>query len=246
MRWQATAFAIGAYFVGLAVMAPATLVDVPLERATGGRLRLADAQGSLWSGSGNLEARDPAGREGFGTPVAWKLNPLELLRAKLAYELTFGPSSVRTRMVLTPSRIGFDHGDFAFPARALGLLLPKVGVLEPTGELHVRFGRLEAGARSFDGDVVLQWRNAGSALAGAAPLGDYELIVHGRGASLQAELRTLKGPVQLEGQGAWARGTKPALSATARIPPEEQDHLAPLMRLISVERGPGLFELKLP
>jgi general secretion pathway protein N len=246
MRWWLTAFAIGVYLVGLAVMAPATLLDVPLERATGARLTLAGATGSLWAGRAQLEARDPAGREGLGTPVAWKLDAPELLRGRLAYRLTTGTAGVRTKLVLMPGRLLVDNGDFTFPAQALGLAVPKLGALALTGELHVRFGQLEAGTRSLKGDIVMQWRDAGSALAGPAPLGDYELLVHGGGASVRAELRTLKGPVQLEGQGSWALGTRPALLATARIPPQERDHLAPLMRLISVERGPGVFELKLP
>ena len=61
MRWGA----LGVSFaLALAALAPATLIDARLERASGGRLRLAEAQGSLWSGAGWIEIRNADGRAG--------------------------------------------------------------------------------------------------------------------------------------------------------------------------------------
>jgi len=43
----------------------------------------------------------------------------------------------------------------------------------------------------------------------------------------------------------WTHGDSPAFLAMARVPPQHQQQLAPLLRLIAVERGDGSFELQL-
>ena len=63
------------------------------------------------------------------------------------------------------------------------------------------------------------------------------------GPSLHAVLRTLEGPLQLDGEGTWSNGVPPSYVATARVPAQHQEQLAPLLRLIAVERGGGRFEL---
>ena len=86
---------------------------------------------------------------------------------------------------------------------------------------------------------------SGSAFTRVSPLGDYELRFEGEGATVRASLRTLQGPLQLDGQGSWTRGANPEFLGTARIAPEQRQQLAPLMRMIAVERGEGNFELQL-
>jgi len=56
VRWPAPAFGLGVYAAALVALAPASLIDARLEQASGGRLRLAEAQGSLWAGSGWIAA----------------------------------------------------------------------------------------------------------------------------------------------------------------------------------------------
>jgi hypothetical protein len=77
------------------------------------------------------------------------------------------------------------------------------------------------------------------------PLGDYELRWKMQGPQGRATLRTLKGPLQLRGQGSWTVGRAPVFAATADAPPEIRGQLAPLLRMIAVERGAGHFELQL-
>jgi len=76
-------------------------------------------------------------------------------------------------------------------------------------------------------------------------LGDYELRLDGEGATVHAYLRTIQGPLRLEGKGSWANGNHPVFLATARVPAQHQQQLAPLLRLIAVDRGEGSFELQL-
>jgi hypothetical protein len=60
---------------------------------------------------------------------------------------------------------------------------------------------------------------------------------------VHAALRTLEGPLQLEGKGTWSNGAPPSFLVTAQVPAQHREQLAPLLGLIAVERGAGRFEL---
>ena len=129
-------------------------------------------------------------------------------------------------------------------AAALGLGMPKLAPFRLTGEVRVDIPRLSLQRGRADGDATLRWRAAGSALTPVSPLGDYEVHFKAVGPAVHAELRTLAGPLQLDGKGTWANGAAPSFLATARVPPQHREQLAPLFRLIAVERGAGIFELQ--
>jgi hypothetical protein len=73
-------------------------------------------------------------------------------------------------------------------------------------------------------------------------LGEYEVRFKAVGPAVHAALSTLEGPLLLEGKGIWSSGAPPSFLATARVPEQHQEQLAPLLRLIAVERGAGNFE----
>src|SRR5688572_26476843 len=81
------AVGLGAYILALIAIAPATLVDAGLQRASHDRLRLAEARGTLWSGSGQIEIRDKNGRAGVVRSVAWRVVPESLLRGNLVCDV---------------------------------------------------------------------------------------------------------------------------------------------------------------
>lgn len=245
MRWRLLVLGFAIYAAGLAAMAPATLLDARVERASGGRIRLAEARGTLWSGTAVVEVLDGAGRAEFAAPVAWRIGARSLLRARLVYGVAVGSPASRFTVAISPREIELENVDLRLPAAALGLGAPKLAVLGPTGAVRLHVARLAAGARRVEGGATLEWRNAGSALTPVAPLGDYELRIQGEGRSVRATLRTLKGPLRLEGGGAWVLGTRPALTATAEVGPRYRAQLAPLLGLIGVEQGAGRYALRL-
>ena len=244
-RWRLLAVGFGAYAIGLIVTVPATFVDAGLQRAGSGRLRLAEAQGTVWSGAGRLEIRDAGGRAGLAVRLAWRIMPSALLRARLAYEVELDQASSRFPVTISLSHIEVGNADIRLPAAALGLAVPKLAPLRLTSDVMLRLAGLSFGRTGMQGSTTLQWRAAGSAYTPISPLGDYELRVEGHGPVVRASLRTLQGPLQLDGQGSWAYGDNPVFLATARITPEHQRQLAPLLRLIALERGEGRFELQL-
>ena len=246
MRWWALALGAGLlYALALVATAPATMLDAELQRASDGRLRLAEARGSLWSGTGQLEMRDARGRSGAARRITWRLRPGWLLLARIGYEIELDPAPRPFALTISWSHIEIDKAEINLPAAALGLGLPKLAPLELTGDMRLRISSLSIGRDATRGSASLRWRAAGSALTPVSPLGDYEVRLEGEGAVARLTLLTLKGPLQLDGQGSWLSGRRPAFRATAQVPPELRQRLAPFLRLIAVERGAGHFALQL-
>jgi general secretion pathway protein N len=244
MRWIAPACGLGAFFLAaLIALAPAALIDARLERASDGRLRLAEAQGTLWSGAGWIEIRDADGRAGVARRLSWRVLPVSLLRARLVAEVELDQAIKPFPVTLSLSRVEIADAGINLPAAALGLGMPKLAPFRLTGEVLVNIPRLSLERGRMDGDATLQWRAAGSALTPISPLGEYEVTLKAVGPELHAALRTLDGPLQLEGKGTLSNGAAPRFLVTARVPAQHQDQLAPLLRLIAVERGAGTFEL---
>jgi len=243
MRWTAPALGLGAFAAALIAFAPATLVDARLERASGGRLRLAEAQGSLWSGAGWIEIRDAHGRAGVAKRLAWRVLPGSLLRARLVAEVELDQAARPFPVTISLSRIEIADAGISVPAAVLGLGMPRIAPLRLTGDVLVDIPRLSVERGRMDGDATLKWRAAGSALTPISPLGDYEVRFKAVGPAVHAALRTLEGPLQLDGKGTWSNGAPPSFLVTALVPPQHREQLAPLLGLIAVERGAGRFEL---
>jgi general secretion pathway protein N len=214
-----------------------------LERVSEGRLRLAEAQGSLWSGSGWLEIRDGQGRAGAAKPLKWRVLPASLLRGHLVAEVRLDQAPKPFPVTLSLSRIEIADASLNLPAAAFGVGLPKLAPLGLTGDLLITIPRLSLERGRINGDATLQWRRASSTLTSISPLGEYEVRFDAAGTSMQGVLRTLEGPLQLEGKGSWSNAAPPSFLITARIAPQHQEQLGALLRLIAVERGTGSFEI---
>lgn len=244
-HWRLIGLALGVYALALVVMAPATLIDSGLRQASEGRLRLAEAHGTVWSGRGQLEIRDAGRGTGISKNITWRARLAHLLRGRLVYAIALDHAAKGFPVTILPSRIEFADADINLPAAALGLAVPRLAPLEFTGDMMLHVARLAIARDTFQGNATLQWHGAGSTLAPVAPLGDYELRLEGDGAAVRASLRTLQGPLQLDGRGSWSHGSNPEFLGTARVPPQHQQQLSPLLRLIAVERGDGSFALQL-
>ena len=244
-HWRLIGVGLGAYVLGLIASAPASLIDANLERATEGRLRLAEARGTLWSGAGLLDFRDANGRSGVSKSIAWHVQPAYLVLGQLRCEVELDQTAKRFPVTISRERIELVDADVNLPAAALGLGVPKLAPLGLTGELLLRIARLSVARGAVQGNATLQWSAAGSAFSPVSPLGDYELRFDGDGSVVRATLRTLQGPVQLDGQGSWSVGASPTFLGNARVPPQHLQQLAPLLRMIAIDRGEGNFQLQL-
>ncbi|WP_124951705.1 type II secretion system protein N [Sulfuriferula thiophila] len=236
---------LAVYTLAIIITAPATLMDTALQRISQGKLRLVETQGTLWSGTGQLEIRDTSGRAGGAQSLAWHMQPASLLRGHLVYLLNLAQSTQPVTVTLSVSQVEITNADINLPATVLGLAIPKLAPLGLSGDLSLHVANLTFASDRMQGNTSLQWRDAGSAFTTVSPLGDYELTLNGDGATTHALLRTLQGPLKLDGKGTWANGDKPNFLATAQVPPQQQQQLDPLLRLIAVTRGAGSYELQL-
>ena len=244
-HWKLVTVGLAAYVLGLIATAPATLVDSGLQRASQGQVRLAEAQGTLWSGVGRIEVIDPVARSGIGIGLLWRFLPGSLLRGHLVYEVELDQATRRFPVTISPSRIEVANADVVLPAAMLGLGLRQLAPLQLTGDLVLHVPSLSIEGAQVRGAGTLRWQNAGSRLVTIFPLGNYEFQFDGGGSAVRVLLRTLQGPLQLDGGGSWATGTRPTLQITARVLPQQREQLAPMLQLIAVDRGDGTFTMQL-
>ncbi|MCK9285103.1 MAG: type II secretion system protein N [Rhodocyclaceae bacterium] len=245
MQWRLFVVGIGVYAVALAATVPATLADGLVREASGGRLRLAAVQGTLWSGAGQIELRTEGEDSGLTKRLTWHLQPKSWLHATLTYAVVTDQEPRPITVTISWSRIQFENIDISMPAWALGIAVPRLSSLELTGEIQLRANSLSFGRNDTQGSATLQWQVAGSTLTPVSPLGSYELRLVGEGPSVHAALNTLQGPLQLDGQGSWGNDRKPVFIASARMPPQFRQQLAPFLRMIAIERDDGSFALQI-
>lgn len=249
MRWRSVlaggGVLLGAYVSFLVVLAPATLLDVGLQRTTDGRLRLAQAHGTLWSGGGQLEIRNRAGQGVAGKELSWSLQPHALWRGRLDFAVAIGHAAARFPVRASLHGVEFSNVDFSLPARALGAVVPRLAPLDPRGELVFHIAKFTRAGATVLADGRVTWTDASSAVTTVAPLGAYELRFSNRAGSMHAVLHTRSGPLQLAGSGSWRGGDLPVFSVTARVVTAYRAQLTPLLRLVAVERGNGDFALQL-
>jgi len=148
-RWKLLAVGLGAYVLALLATAPATLADAGLRHASQGRLRIAEARGTLWSGSGAIELRAAPGQAGVAKSLAWRVVPQSLLRGQLVCDLKFAEASAGFPLTLSLSGIELANAEIRLPAALLGIGVPKLAPLGLTGEVLIHVANLSfAGARA--------------------------------------------------------------------------------------------------
>jgi general secretion pathway protein N len=243
-RRSLVAIGLATYALGVISLAPASLVGVGLPGASEGRLHLVEAQGTLWSGSGQIELRDAQGRSGVAKHLAWRLRPESLLRGQLVADIRLDREGRSFPLTVSPSGLAIADAEIRLPAAALGLAVPRLAALGLGGELDLRIPGAAIERGEWRGRAAVRLLNTGSAFMPIHPLGDYELNLDGRGAVVELLLHTLQGPLQLDGKGSWQIGHKPDFLAVAQVPPQHLQQLDPLLRLVAVERGAGRFELR--
>ncbi|HEU4459202.1 MAG TPA: type II secretion system protein N [Methylibium sp.] len=219
-RWAIWGALLGA-MVGLIVFAPAAWLASAVERATDGRLLLADARGSLWRGSavvvlaggtGSRDARALPGR------MDWTLRPAGLgLALHLRHACCLnGRPQVRVRPglgTLAVSMQGAPGWIGQWPAAWLAGLGTPWNTLELGGALRLTSPGLTLlsaqGRWRIEGSAALEVLNAASRVSTLPRLGSYRLNLGSNPAApgqALLELTTLEGALKLSGTGALGPG----------------------------------------
>jgi general secretion pathway protein N len=249
LRWGIGGAVVGT-IVGLIVFAPAAWLARAVASATGERLLLADARGTIWSGSAvPVLTGGPGSRDASALPgrMEWTLGPKGLgveLRARQAcclndtVALQIKPGLGRMQVVVVPSAGGWIG---QWPSAWLSGLGTPFNTMQLGGSL-----RLSSPGIAFEsvqgrwlarGRADVEVLNASSRLSTLDTLGSYRLSINGDASgTAQLTLSTLEGALQLTGSGTTgASGVR--FRGEARAAPGDETALSNLLNIIGRRDG---------
>ncbi|MGM9488695.1 type II secretion system protein N [Ideonella sp. YS5] len=260
-RWGVAGAVLGGV-LALVAFAPASWLADAVERASGGRLLLAEAEGSLWRGSALPVLTGGAGSKDAAvlpSRLDWSISPFfGGLRLKVAQpccidpglELEWRPGWNKVAIAVKPAAGPVGH----WPAAWLEGLGAPWNTLRPGGQLRLATQGLvlesQGGVWHVRGSADLDWLQASSRLSTMEALGSYRIglvgtpadpVADGAGAKAPAgrptiSLRTLDGALQLNGNGQWGeRGLK--FTGEARAAPGFETALSNLLNIIGRRNG---------
>jgi general secretion pathway protein N len=237
----------GIFCASLVVMAPASLLGAQLERFSGGRLSLANTNGTIWSGSGILLFRNDTQFISLGD-YAWQIRPAELPSNGLVYEVRHGEGAppMRARYAVLRQEAELSQWRMVLPAQILAVLSPQLKPYQLHGEVRLATDSLTFSAGGILGRATVDWMQAGSRLTDVYPLGDYRIQMAGTGAGLSIQLSTLAGKLRLSGSGQVVPGRGLTFNGEAQAAPgEQQEALTDLLHRVGPQTSPGVFALAL-
>jgi hypothetical protein len=200
-------------------LAPAALVDSRLAQITGGGVRLADTEGTVWRARGNLVA---------GTarmPIAWRLEAWPLLRGELRVHLAPDTNTVsdspRAGIAIADGRVSLRDVDATFPAAFFAAAAGPGAAWVVGGDLRVTATAMNWAPPSSDGEAHVQWRQARLAAVqstASLDLGDVSLPLKADGDRLFGSVSNDGGDLSVRGDIAFraAEGVEISLLLTPR------------------------------
>lgn len=221
-------------------LAPATLVASRLEQATGGTLRLAQTEGTIWHARGMLVT------ERVRLPIAWDLQFWPLLRGEARLRITPYAGTVsgppRADISLRTGAVSVRDAEVRIPAPMLAALaaVPEAWIVD--GDISVDAAALEWTPPSNRGEARIAWLHARLTPPGGGGAVDLGTVT----AHLTAEGGGMRGPVRNEGgeldvQGEVAIHAHDGTAIALRIAPRESARpaLAGALAALGANDGSG-------
>ncbi len=250
-RWAGTGAVIGA-LAGLVAFVPAGWLASRVAVATGDRLLLTDARGTVWKGSalpvltGGAGSRDAAAlpdrlhwQLGFaGLVPELRLRQACCLRGEVRARITPGWGRVSINVLPQESTtIG------QWPAGLLAGLGTPWNTMQMGGTMRLTSPGLTVesvqGRMRFSGDASLDIAHASSRVSTLNELGSYRLTLNGDAASGDAatvKLITVDGALKLSGNGQWT-GSGLRFRGEAIAEPGSESALNNLLNIIGKRQG---------
>jgi general secretion pathway protein N len=242
--WAGAGVALG-LLLAILLFAPARWLTRAVERATEGRVVLADARGTVWSGSAQLMlAGGPGSTDAVALPtrVDWRLSPRwNGLAAQLASACcTTQPVSLRWQPRWGGALVSLHDSASHWPAGLLVGLGTPWNTLQFEGELQLATQGLSVewaqGRLAVAGRAELTAQRMSSRLSTLRPMGSYRITLLG-GATPALQLDTLEGSLQLAGSGQWV-GSRLHFRGEASAAPDREGALSNLLNIIGRRNGP--------
>lgn len=221
---------VAALAIGVIAFLPASIVDGRIAAATDGRLRVAEASGTIWNGQGVLGDATGAWR----VPFAWRIDPLAVLRGEREVTLlpAAGAATPAGTIAIAGNTAVVRELTLELPAAALVALAPSRAILAAGGTVSIVAPSLRLDPAAPDGTLDARWSNARivTALA-AAELGTVRLAVRPQGGSLAGTLTNEGGDVTIDGTARYAAPTL-AVEATLAAVPSAPPPIAQLLGML--------------
>jgi len=244
----ALAFVAGAILLAfmLVLTAPAALLDRRIDALSAGRVRLANATGTLWKGSGELVLLPGVTR----LPVFWRAELWPLARGEVRAAIGFDPDVPQSAAVVFGSdRLDVRDLEVSLPVESIVRSASPALPLAARGNLALRVERFMQRPDLLDAQLSVQWNDA--SVPAFPPderiaLGDVRVDLAGRGAVVTGPVRNTGGEVEITGQvGIAATGT---LQLTATLRPRSGDRdraerIANALAAIGAPDGQGGYTL---
>ena len=229
----------------LVMFLPATWMAAMLEKQTAGRLTLGDAQGTLWRGSAFIGGA--ASGSASITPLlpgrfSWRLSPMILLGSVDA-ELE-NAESLSQPVGITGSwhQWQVSPGAIVVPAERLAALGAPLNTVQPSGQMRLSWETLQLtlqnGTIEIVGAMKLAMNDLASRMSPIKPLGSYELGLDWHGTQADVTLKTVEGPMLLNGAGMLNNGHL-QFSGTAQADAKQEERLANFLNLLGQRRRVG-------
>jgi hypothetical protein len=210
------ALAAAVLVIAIAWLAPASLLDSRLARATGGIVRLASTQGTLWNGRGVVTAANAR------LPIAWSVDAWPLVRGvvHLRVRSDAGADTPRAIIDLGTDGIVLHDTQITVPAAAIAGAFGDMAASSVDGEVDASLSNLRLAVGANRGEARLVWHNARIRVFGNAnPLELGEVR-----AGLVANGTTMSGPIDSQGgnvalRGDWTLKEKDAFTLALRMTP---------------------------
>lgn len=246
-RWAAAGLLLGSV-LALWVNAPARWLAPVVTQWSGGRLQLAESEGTLWEGSarlmltGGTGSRDQAslpGRVGWTVRWSWPSGGPGLgvalalpCCAPQGLQWTVQPhwQGASVRLQAAQSR---------WPLAVLAGLGTPWNSVQAEGQAVLQHEDLQWDVNlqrwQLQGRAQLDVQDLASRLSTLRPLGSYRLQFQG-GEQPRLELQTLSGALQLSGQGQW-QGGRLRFEGEARAEPAHAAELSNLLNILGRRQG---------
>jgi len=242
-RWAASGALLGLVLATL-LFAPARWLAALVHQASGGQVMLADARGTVWSGSAQLVLSGGADSQGaMALPgrLLWRMRPsLNHLVADVTATCCMAQA---LRMQAVPRwggwRVGVGNHQSQWPAGLLVGLGTPWNTVQAQGQLVLSTQGLSVewleGRLTVAGRLQVDALEMASRLSTLKPMGSYRLTLTG-GALNTLQLDTLSGSLQLTGTGQWVGG-RLRFDGVASAAPDRLDALSNLLNIIGRRDG---------
>jgi hypothetical protein len=215
---------VGLLLAGAAVFAPASLADRSIATNSGGKLRLAEAEGTIWNGSAQLT--DAA--NSWRIPFQWSIPPRSLLADMHELVLTPAAGAAMPTGVVGVGRNATSLRNFSveIPAQALAGMLAVKGGVTLGGSIVVTTPAFDWNGTTGNGTLAAQWRDARIALGNAvASLGAVDINLAPDGNRLAGRIGNSGGDVRIDGT-IGVNGTVVDVNASIAPQPSAPPHIA--------------------